>query len=146
MILTLGKRTRSRILIGTLCLLFLMCSIRVASKSCNAAVMEKGDNNHFHIAPGVNWNHSSMPSTPSENCCSYSSSASSCCMCAIKNTPKNSHASLLYRDTLRQLSTLQPDMIRPSAHVLLSQKDRCFHDFNSFHQKEFFLVNCTFLI
>jgi len=146
MILTLGKRTRSRILIGTLCLLFLMCSIRVASKSCNAAVMEKGDNNHFHIAPGVNWNHSSMARIPLENPCSCSSSESSCCKCAIKKAPKNSRVTLLYRDTLRQLSVLQAVVIKLSDYIPLSQKGRCFDDFNSFLQEESFLVNCTFLI
>ncbi len=137
---------RSRILMGILCILFLILSIRAASKSCNAFEKEKAHRSHFHIATGINLNHSSMPRIPLENVCPCSSSENSCCRCDIKSTTKNSHISLLCGNTLRQLSVLYATMIKPSAYIPLSQKEICFHDFNSSLQKEFFLVNCTFLI
>ena len=142
----LRSMIRSRTLIWILCVLFLMLSIKVAPNSCNASEMERGHENHFHIVSGVTWNHSSMPGIPIENCCSYTSSVSSCCMDAINNKLVNSHVSLPCRDTLRQLSALQITVIEPSACTPLGQKERFFPDLNSFLQKDFFLDNCTFLI
>ena len=146
MILTLGKRTRSRILIGTLCLLFLMCSIRVASRSCHAFEKEKAHEDHYQFAQGLSGDHSSIPRIPLESSCSCSSSVSSCCMGTMNSTSKNSHVSLLSGNIPRQLSVLQAVVIKLSEYIPLSQKGRCFDDFNSFLQKESFLVNCTFLI
>ena len=137
---------RSRILMGILCILFLILSIRVASKSCHAFEKEKVHDNHYHFAQSLNGDHSSMPRIPLENVCSCSSSESSCCMGAMNSIYKNSLISLLCGNTLRQLSVLYATMIKPSAYIPLSQKEICFHDFNSSLQKEFFLVNCTFLI
>jgi hypothetical protein len=71
---------------------------------------------------------------------------SSCCMGAINSMSKNSHVSLLCGNTLRQASLLQATIIKPSAFMPISRKDRCFNDFSSFLQEESFLVNCTFLI
>jgi len=142
----LRSMTRSRILMGILCILFLVLSIRVASKSCHAFEKEKAHENHYDFAQSLNGDHSSMARIPLENPCSCSSSESSCCKCAIKKAPKNSRVTLLYRDTLRQLSVLQAVVIKLSDYIPLSQKGRCFDDFNSFLQEESFLVNCTFLI
>ena len=146
MILVLRKIIRSRILMGILCLLFLMLLIRMASMSCHAFEKEKAHENHYQLAQGLNGNYSSMPRVPLDNVCPCSSSVSSCCMCATKNIPKNSRVSLLSGNTLRQLSVLQAVVVKLYDYIPLSQKDRCFDDFNSFLQEEFFLVNCTFLI
>ncbi len=131
---------------GILCILFLILSIRVASKSCNAFEKEKAHENHYQFAQGLNGDHSSMPRIPLENPCSCSSSVSSCCMGTMNSISQNSHVSLLCGNTVRQLSVLYATMIKPSAFIPLSQKEICFHAFNSSLQKEFFLVNCTFLI
>ncbi len=140
------RMIRSRILMGILCLLFLMLSVRVASKSCHAFEKEKAHENHYQFAQSLKGNHSSMPRIPPENPCSCSSSVSSCCMGAINSMSKNSHVSLLCGNTLRQASLLQATIMKPSAYMPISRKDRCFDDFNSLLQEEFFLVNCTFLI
>ena len=142
----LRRMIRSRILMGILCLLFLMLSVRVTSKSCHAFEKEKAHENHYYFAQSLKGNHSSMPRIPLENPCSCSSSVSSCCMGTMNNTSKNSHVSLPCRDTLRQLSLLEAVVIKLSAYIPLSQRDRCFDDFSSFLQEESFLVNCTFLI
>lgn len=140
----LRSMIRSRILIGTLCLLFLMLSIKVAPNSCNASEMERDHKNHFHIVSAVTWNSSTMPGIPIENCCS--SSRNSCCIDVTKNTLRSSLVALHCRDTLRQLSALQITVREPSACTPLGQKERFFSDLNSFLQKDFFLDNCTFLI
>ncbi len=142
----LRSMIRSRILIGILSLLFLMLSVRAASRSCHAFEKEKVHDNHYQFAQSLNVGHSSMPRIPLENPCFCSSSESSCCMGAINSMSKNSHVSLLCGNTLRQASLLQAAIIKPSAYMPISRKDRCFNDFSSFLQKEFFLVNCTFLI
>jgi hypothetical protein len=71
---------------------------------------------------------------------------SSCSMGTMNSISQNSHVSLMCGNTLRQASLLQATIIKPSAYMPISQKDRCFDDFNSLLQEEFFLVNCTFLI
>ena len=146
LMVVLSSMTRSRTFTGLLCLLFLMLPIRVIATSCNAFEMEKAHINHFHITPGINWNHSLMSHAPFGNGCSCSSSASSCCMGAVASTPKDSNASLPCRDTLRQLSILKTTMTIPFAYTPLVRQYRYFQNFSSFHQEEFFLVNCTFLI
>ncbi len=142
----LRRMIRSRILMGILCLIFLMLSVRVASKSCHAFEKEKAHENHYQFAQSLKGNHSSMPRIPSENPCSCSSSVSSCCMGTMNNTSKNSHVSLLSGNIPRQLSVLQAVVIKLSDYIPLSQEGRCFDNFNSFLQEESFLVNCTFLI
>ena len=140
----LGSMIRSRTLTGVLCLLVLMLSIRFAPENCNASEVEKAHKGYFDIARGIDWNSSTMPGIPIENCCS--SSVSSCCMDAIEKTLKSSLVALHCRDTLRQLSALQITVREPSACTPLGQKERFFPDLNSFLQKDFFLDNCTFLI
>ncbi len=136
-----------RIFIVILCLLFLMVSIRMAPKMCNASEMEKAQENHFHMAQGMNLNYYHMThNIPFENGCSCSSFISPCCMGDINNMLENLHVSLLYRDILRQLFVLQTTMTNSFDYKPLSQKYRYLHDFNSLQQKDFFLVNCTFLI
>ena len=142
----LRRMIRSRILIGILCLLFLILSIRVVSRSCHAFEKEKAHENHYYFAQSLKGNHSSIPRIPLESSCSCSSSVSSCCMGTMNSISQNSHVSLLSGSTLRQLSVLQAVVIKLSDYIPLSQKDRCFDNFNSFLQKESFLVNCTFLI
>jgi hypothetical protein len=71
---------------------------------------------------------------------------SSCCMGTMNSTSKNSHVSLLSGNIPRQLSVLHTVVIKLSDYIPLSQKGRCFDNFNSFLQEESFLVNCTFLI
>ena len=142
----LRRMIRSRILMGILSLLFLMLSVRVASKSCHAFEKEKAHENHYQFAQILNGDHSSMPRIPLDSSCSCSSSVSSCCMSTMNNISQNSHVSLLCGNTLRQASLLQATIIKPSAYMPISRKDRCFNDFSSFLQKESFLVNCTFLI
>jgi len=142
----LRRMIRSRILMGILSLLFLMLSVRAASRSCHAFEKEKAHENHYQFAQILNGDHSSMPRIPLESSCSCSSSVSSCCMGTMNSISQNSHVSLLSGNIPRQLSVLQAVVIKLSAYIPLSQKDRCFDDFNSLLQEEFFLVNCTFLI
>ena len=142
----LRSMIRSRIFMGILCLLFLMLSVRVASRSCHAFEKEKAHENHYQFAQSLNGDYSSMSRIPFENHCSCSSSVSSCCIGTMNSTSQNSHVSLLSGNTLRQLSVLQAVVIKLSDYIPLSQKGRCFDDFNSFLQEKFFLVNCTFLI
>ncbi len=137
---------RSRILMGILSLLFIMLSIRMASMSCHAFEKEKAHENHYQFAQSLNGDHSSMPRIPFESSCSCSSSVSSCCMGTMNSTSKNSRVSLLSGNILRQLSILHAVVVKLSDYIPLSQKGRCFDDFNSLHQEESFLVNCTFLI
>lgn len=137
---------RSRICIGFLCFLFLILSMNPALKECRAFGMEKAHKTRQQITLGIDWYNSSIPNTPLENSCSCSSSASSCCKGTMNNKPKISHISLSSGDTFRQLSVLSTTMIESSDYTPLNQKNRFFRTFNSLHSKEFFLVNCTFLI
>jgi len=146
LISTLRRVIRSQILMGLLCLFVLVFLMRVTPNSCNAFDTEKAHKNHFHIAPRMIWDHSSMPRPPFEHRCSCSFSMSTCCTGTIYHTPKRPYVSLSSRDSARQLSLLQASMIRPFDSKLLSQRARRFRDFNSINQEEFFLVNCTFLI
>lgn len=143
---TLRCMIRSRILIGFLCLSFLLLSIWVTPESCNALERERPHKNHFRIVPGINGNLSSVPRIPHEDRCSCSFPGRSCCMGPMNSTPKNSDMSLVYGDNLRPLSVLQAAMMKPFGHKPLNLKDRCFHNFNSFNQKAAFLANCAFLI
>jgi len=142
----LRRMIRSRILMGILSLLFLMLSVRAASRSCHAFEKEKAHENHYQFAQSLNVGHSSIPRIPLESSCSCSSSVNSCCMGTMNSISQNSHVSLLSGSTLRQLSLLYDTVIKPSAFIPLREKDRCFDDLNSLLQEEFFLVNCTFLI
>jgi hypothetical protein len=143
---TLRNMTKSRILVGLLCLSFLVLSVKVVPESCNALERESPHMNHLPIVPGINWNLSSMPRLPHGNQCSCSLPGGGCCMGPINSTPKNSHVSLFYRDNLRPVSILQATMMKPFDHKPLNLKDRCFHNFNSFNEKAAFLANCTLLI
>jgi len=143
---SLRSMTKSRILVGLLCLSLLAISSGVIPESCSAFEREKPHKNHSHIALGIDWSHPSIPRIPLENRCPCSSSVSSCCMGPIHSTPKNSHASLSYREAPRRLSVPQATMIKPFDQKPLIQKDGCFHNSNSLDQKEVFLVNCTLLI
>jgi hypothetical protein len=143
---TLRCMIRSRILIGFLCLSFLLLSIWVTPESCNALERERPHKNHFRIVPSINGNLSSVPRIPHEGRCSCSFPGRSCCMGPMNSTPKNSHMSLVCGDNLRRLSARQAAVIKPFDHKPLIQKDRCFHHSNSLDQREVFLVNCTLLI
>jgi len=143
---TLCSMTKSRILVGLLCLSLLVLSSGVIPESCNALERERPHKNHFRIVPGIKGNLSSVPRIPHEDRCSCSFPGRSCCMGPINSAPQNSDMSLVYGDNLRRLSVLQVAMIKPFDHRPLIQKDGCFHNSNSLDQKEVFLVNCTLLI
>jgi hypothetical protein len=143
---TLRSMIRSRILIGPLCLLFLVLLIRAGTQRCFAPETEKAHGQYVHIVPVTNWNHAPKPHIPSENGCACSFSVDSCCMDATSNTPKNFHVFLTHGDNPRRSSTLQAAMIRPFESTPLRHRDSHFRDSNSFDHKESFLVNCTFLI
>jgi hypothetical protein len=143
----LRSMIRSRILTGLLCFSFFMLPISVAPKSsCHASGMEKANKNDFQMGASIDWNHSSIHRILFDNHCSCSSSVSSCCMGHINNSPKNPRISLPQTDTLRKLPVLLATVIKSSDHTPLSQQHAYVHDFNSFLQKESFLVNCAFLI
>lgn len=143
---TLHSMTKSRILVGLLCLSFLAISSGVVPESCNALGRERPQNNHFRIVAGINWALSSVPRIPHENQCSCSFPGRSCCMGSKNSGPKNYDFSLFYGDNLRRLSVLHAAMIKPFDHKPLIQKDGCFHYSNALDQREVFLVNCTLLI
>lgn len=143
----LRSMIKFRLLTGLLCLFFFVLSIRGIADSCNAFEMESHQKDHSHIAPGINWNHSSVPRIPLENRCSCSSPVRSCCMGPIYNTPQNSHVSLLPKDTPRRLLVLQAAPIEePFDGKPLTRKQRWFRNVNSSKPTEIFLVTCAFLI
>lgn len=143
---TLRSMIRSRILIGFLCLAFIVLSSRMTRASCNALEKENPHKNHFRIGQAINGNLSSVPRIPHEDRCSCSFPWRSCCMGPTNSTPKNSHMSLFYGDNLRRLSVLHAPMMKPFDHKPLIQKNGCFHYSNALDQREVFLVNCTLLI
>jgi hypothetical protein len=139
-------RVRCQAVIGLLCLFVLVVSGGGSPKSCGALETERVEKKHLHIAPGVFWKHVSGSRPPSENDCSCSVSLTSCCIDGSYNAPKGSHAFLRSRDDPRPISGLRPTMIRPLDLEPLGKTDGHFCNFISIDQREFFLVNCAFLI
>lgn len=143
----LRSMIKFRLLTGLLCLFFFVLSMRGISDSCNAFETERHQKDHFHIAPGIHWSHSSVSRIPLENRCSCSFPVRSCCMGPISSTPQNSHVSLLPKDTPRRLSVLQVAAIEePFDYNVWTRKQRWFNNFNSSKPTEILLVTCALLI
>lgn len=144
---TVCRMMRSRIFMGLLCLFLFVLSMRGISDSCNAFETERQQNDHFTIAPGIHWSHSSLSRIPLENRCSCSFTVRSCCIGPMSSTPQNSPVTLLPKDTLRRLSVLQAAAIEgPFDYKPLTRKQRWSHNFHSDKPTEILLVTCAFLI
>jgi hypothetical protein len=147
MIVAFHYRIKSPFLMAIFCLAFLLLSIRLEPKTCNAVESKGIYDSHFQYATDANWLDSFTYQEQSENHCTCFSQDKTCCKDKITSKrPKDPRLCLVCRDSQQKLSIVRETMTEPSLCSLQGQRDGKYDDFKSRNKSEVYLTNCSFLI
>lgn len=143
----LRKRISSPIIMGLLCLFFLISSFMVIPTNCGASEMEGKHKHPSHPSPGTILNHLSIPFSHVKHSCSCAFGVTPCCEDSLNTTPKKAYVSLHSGKNLRPSTEVQTAMIPASSYYTgFRDRTRLVDNPDCYHKKEPFIINCTLLI